>query len=203
MIKPPFPEAGDIDKEITYAAVGYALDCWEGLEVNLCGLYAAYNGLQRAETVAINGYSNGRIFVDRMSTVAQASSMWSIKNPDQSLESEFSAIQEQVVAASAFRNEIAHGCLGVFSESELPVGVRFRVGEAGTTWCLVPPFYNYRKNVFKSDKYLDFKPCYVYVSGQIRSMGYEFSKLRHEVYETSLKIMDRNQPSPKSRTLPL
>lgn len=55
----PWPTIGDRSKEVTYAAVGFAISCWEELEIELCALYAVFVGQPRASTGAIKGNSKG------------------------------------------------------------------------------------------------------------------------------------------------
>lgn len=120
---PPLPTEGDSDQDTTFAAVGYALNCWEGLEVELCGLFAAFKGWRRASTEAIVAYSQPRIFVERLAVLRDAFERWAVATPDQKQEGEIKAILCRASDLSAVRNNIAHGVIAPFDRKPKPLGV--------------------------------------------------------------------------------
>jgi hypothetical protein len=103
-----FPTKGDDSEETIYAAVGYALTYWERLEVELCRLYAAFNGFERAATEAIRGYSDGRIFRDRAKALRDSAARWYRTHCCQQTEADFDALADRAIEMSDRRNEIAH-----------------------------------------------------------------------------------------------
>ena len=178
----PWPKAGDSSEDVTYAAVGFALSNWEGLEAELCALYGAFHGWQPAEKRTIEGYSKGRrIFVDRLAAVRQASEMWFRQYCHQANEGKFTELMHETEELSKVRNRIAHAIVLPYSIGDVLPGST-RVGNAGYTYCLVPAYYDSREQEFFSEDYMDFKPVYALVSSDIRALGYEFNRLRMNIF---------------------
>lgn len=100
---------GDIDIEITYAAVGRAISRWEAVEVGFAYLYALFVvGFLDLNKVREFGAEN-RIFVGRLAALKHASKPYFQMQPNQMNEGDFDSLCQRAGHLSVIRNNIAHG----------------------------------------------------------------------------------------------
>ena len=183
---PPFPVRGDETDDATYAAVGRFLSAWEELEESLGILHAKFTGQPSPE--AEWRYGNGRTFADRLFSLAEAASLFFVKTPSQSLEAEWCCLHKQASGFSDRRNEIAHGIVRPIVWLDHTFGPPYqRAPESAFQFCLVPPFYTFRK--FDN---VSFRPKYAYTSAEILPLE---RSLRNAV-RCAMQFQPKVQPPP-------
>lgn len=147
------PPLGETDPNLLYVAVGRAIHAWEGMEQALAYLYLKLSGKPDTPDNAAEYGSQYRVFRDRLNTLREALTTYSIRHHDQSLEGDITSLFNDVQALAITRHRIAHGHVTKFAEMTVPaapVGIPFTL-TGNVVYCWGPPFYgveSLRTNVF-------------------------------------------------------
>lgn len=100
---------GDIDINVTYAAVGRALSRWETVELALARIYALFVARSLALDKIREYGAQNRIFIERLFSLKRASVPYFRNNPDQTNEGDFFRLCQRAETLSTVSNYIAHG----------------------------------------------------------------------------------------------
>lgn len=106
------------DSLTTYAAAGYALSCWEGMEVALSDLYAFFIGRPDDPTALFEFGESGKIFANRLQALERAAERYFIRHCDQRLEGELRSRIDSIRSMALSRHRIAHGIVMKRSDGE-------------------------------------------------------------------------------------
>jgi len=159
--RPPFPNSGDDDEDITYAAVGRVISQWEHVESELSHLYALFIGKPWKEEAFDGYYEEGKTTKSRIKSVGIVSHSFFQRNPDQTREGNFTALMRCVEGFADRRHEVAHGIVRpiqwyrvALPDLEAPPNSPFQ-------FCVVPP--HYQRSWFDENR----MPRYVYTSKEL------------------------------------
>jgi hypothetical protein len=100
---------GDVDPQITYAAVGEALTAWEGFEESLSAIFTVLDGSPGDLEVYRQYGEDGHRFAVRAELIRKAGDKFFRKNPCQKNEGDLTALLTSAIDAARLRNKIAHG----------------------------------------------------------------------------------------------
>jgi Holliday junction resolvase-like predicted endonuclease len=106
---PPFPDHGDADPNVTFAAVGRAMSEWERLELYLARLYAKFLDIPTIEAIARPEYARVAVSRERARAIEAAAAAYFVRHPNQELDAEFEAMICDARKLATRRNDIAHG----------------------------------------------------------------------------------------------
>ncbi|MGC2414171.1 MAG: hypothetical protein WA459_15915 [Stellaceae bacterium] len=172
---PPFPDHGDTNADLTYAAVGRAMSEWEEVELYLARLYAAFLGIPPIEAIARPEYTRVAVARERSRVIEEVAHAYFVRHPDQTLESEFETLICDARNFAARRNDIAHGVVklawGQFDDSMLGAAL------ARKEVMLLPGTYMFKKF---DDKRM---PAYMLSSVEINRFAEHFRAFRFERIE--------------------
>jgi hypothetical protein len=158
--RPPPVIVGDVDNNITYAAVGRALSNWEAFEGYMSLIFSVIVGAGHDSLAASRAYGSVVSFNGRHEMLVAAAEAYFSNYTDANLQISLAAILKEAKLASPRRNEIAHGIVQPISG-----------GHPSITYALVPAYYATNK------RNLDRSPKYAYSSVEIMSFGHKFNGL--------------------------
>jgi len=168
---PPIPDHGDVDANLTYAAVGRAMSEWEELELYLARLYAAFTGVTPLKAISTSAYRNAAIFRERARVIEEVAKAYFIKHPNQEIEAEFSNLICEIREFSARRNDIAHGVVKLIWFGDTNAAT---LDEALIRDEHMPAPATYRDKKFQGDR----TPDYLFRSNEIDHFTDHFHNLR-------------------------
>jgi hypothetical protein len=105
---PPLPRNGDDIPDETFAYVGFVMSRWESLAFELSRLHSLFLGALD-ETEAMQAYGKGRIFPQRIETLAKVAEAHFRGSPCQKREGQFEELMRESLGYADRRNDIAHG----------------------------------------------------------------------------------------------
>ena len=140
---PPLPTRGDDDDDWTYAGIGRVTSQWEAIEFELSRLYSIFVGKPDEE---MQGYGQGRIFIDRAKILEETAQKYFVMQPNQDLEGQLCSLMQRVRGFSDRRNEVAHGIVFqlqhlAFFRKNMDTSVRGKI-----QFGLIPPYHTLRKH---------------------------------------------------------
>jgi len=186
---PPLPTRGDDSDDTTYAAVGRFISSWEGCEVTLSLLHAAFVK-QPFRAQAMWEYGGGRIFAARLQILERAGCAHFRRKPDQDGEGDFKLLMTRVRGFSDRRNEIGHGIVQPIQWHDHTFGPDHQRDSTEGPWryCLVPSHYTIRK--FDLAPY---RPNYAYTSVEILSLERGVRETTGEIAKFRLRVLPPQQ----------
>jgi hypothetical protein len=125
-----------------FVAVGYALTCWEQMELQLAGLYTILNDAAYSlEALTTFGMANRR-FGERIAAIERAAEAYAIRHPDQDTEGQIAGLLARATDLSIERHRIAHGMLVVAPTADIDEGKRITFRPDRTVYWLGAPWYS-------------------------------------------------------------
>lgn len=110
----PWPDLGDPDPQITFAAVGEALSHWEHLEGLIASLFASFVSDHGDNLPAKRAYVAVRTFEGRMEMLRASAEAFFSAFPDEGLQDTYQKFLKSVKEFAPRRNDIAHGVVAEF-----------------------------------------------------------------------------------------
>jgi hypothetical protein len=164
--RPPFPDVGDDDQNLTYAAVGRFTSEWELLESELSHLFAHFIGKYATNEAYDEYYDRSKTGAARLRTLEIAAESHFRANPNQNNEGDFSELVRKVSGFADRRHEIAHGILRPYHYLRNTMFAVNREKVSVFQHCLAPP--HYQRNWLDQDRRW---PVYVYTSVQMNALS--------------------------------
>lgn len=125
-----------------FAAVGYALTCWEQMELHLAGLHTILIEDPYSIGALTRFGKENRNFGERMAAIARAAESYAIRNPSQHTEGEITAFLARATDLSIERHRIAHGMLVLTPVAEIDEEKRIKYMPDQFTYWLGAPWYS-------------------------------------------------------------
>jgi hypothetical protein len=110
----PWPDNGDPDPQITFAAVGEALSHWEHLEGLIASLFASFVSDHADYVPAKRAYVAVRTFEGRMEMLRASAEAFFDAFPDKDVQDTYQTFLKSVKEFAPRRNDIAHGVVAEF-----------------------------------------------------------------------------------------
>ena len=107
----PWPESGDDNEDVTFAAVGRALTEWARFETALSRLFAGFIAIDRDSKAARRAFGAVRTFEGRMDMIRAAAISYFSHFPDEPLKATWDDLAKRAKLFGERRNEIAHGAV--------------------------------------------------------------------------------------------
>lgn len=148
-------DRGDSDYNDVLSSVGRVMSCWENVEFALARVYSCLCG--DPDGPSVQQYGVVQVFSARLQSSAEAACRYFIAHPDQMAEGDLFELRRHALAASARRNDVAHGIVFQVDalthfRNQIPVNLLNR-----PHFALIPPLYLLRKH-------LDGLPTFAYRS---------------------------------------
>lgn len=141
---PTFPRIGDIDENITYAAMGRLISQWEAVEFELSRLFAALMWDPDGRTMQF--YGKPRIFRERLDILKIAFDGHFMKSPCQHEEGIVDLLLSDITNCADHRNEVAHGMVLDVAQTSLFDNRMAPNPGRKPSFLLLPPYYLLRKH---------------------------------------------------------
>jgi hypothetical protein len=125
-----------------FAAVGYALTCWEQMELQLAGLYTILDDDAYSLEGLVQFGMNNRRFVDRIAAIARAAETYAIENPNQNTEGQVAGFLARATELAIERHRIAHGMLVVTPTADIDEQNRITYRPDQPIYWLGAPWYS-------------------------------------------------------------
>jgi hypothetical protein len=174
--RPPFPNSGDDDQNLTYAAVGRFTSEWEMLESELSHLFAHFIGKYGTNEAYDDYYDKSKTGARRLQTLEEAAEKYFCANPNQADEGDFSELIKKVSGFAERRHEIAHGILRPYHYLKLTMFEVNRERVSQFQHCIAPP--HYQRNWLDQERRW---PIYTYTSVEINGLWEALRALLHEL----------------------
>jgi hypothetical protein len=174
--RPPFPNVGDDDQHVTYAAVGRFTSEWEMLESELSHLFVHFIGKYATNEAYDDYYDRSKTGARRIQTLEEAAEKYFIANPNQTNEGDFSELIRKISGFAERRHEIAHGILRPYHWLKLTMFDVDRETVGPFQHCIAPP--HYQRNWLDEEKRW---PVYTYTSVEISAFSEALGALIKEV----------------------
>jgi hypothetical protein len=110
----PWPDSGDPDPQITFAAVGEALSHWEHLEGVVASLFASFVSDHGDNVPAKRAYVAVRTFEGRAEMLRASAEAFFAAFPDKDVQDTYEKFLRSIKEFSPRRNDIAHGVVAEF-----------------------------------------------------------------------------------------
>jgi hypothetical protein len=170
---PPLASEADPHEDMTYSGVGRVVTEWESIEMELCLLLGAIQGVHRDQ--ALDSYGDGTMFRSRVTALKAAAAKRFISKPCQHTEGTFEMTMEFVEGFSQRRNDVAHGM--VLDVTKISF-FRFRLPVAHRSlknFLLIPPLY-------WLDRHDEIgRPEYAYSSKELLQIANSLHRLRGHI----------------------
>jgi hypothetical protein len=184
----PIPATGEDSAEVLFTAVGAALSEWEQLEAILALLFGVFLGEDGVSLAAQRAYGSVIAFSGRLDLLRGAASGYFEKHPDDTHEPAFEKLANDAKRASARRNEIAHGQVGLY-----PRWVR---ASETTGYLLMPGSYSVTKNDAR------WEPKYGYMAATVHEYGAHFRGLAEPAASMLVDLIGKHQAQRAGRIPP-
>jgi hypothetical protein len=179
---PPWPERGDDNINIIFAAVGRALTYWETVEEELANIFSILVGNRAtypATEPAIRAYGTVISSISRTKMLSAAATSYFAGDLKGTLAQEIKDIIDHANGWAARRNDIAHGRVGK---------IKSRPG-----YLLFPSLYNTKKHPVGA------RPTYLFSSTEINDIHGNFRQLQTRIYAFRLALAHVPKPSADKR----